>query len=74
MKSANCCNIIPRDKTKLRNKNYNAILNPGNEIFTVEAVEHLLDDFAQREQRMDYTNKRSCFSWHNNFFSNRNAV
>jgi len=35
MTSATCCKIVPRDRTKLRNKNYNATLNPRNEICTV---------------------------------------
>ena len=30
--------IVPRDRTKLRNKNYNATLNPRNEICTVLGV------------------------------------
>ena len=35
MTSATCCKIVHRDKTKLRNKNYNATLNPRNEICTL---------------------------------------
>ena len=38
MTSATCCKIVPCGRTKLRNKNYNATLNPRNEICTLLAV------------------------------------